>query len=93
MVLDHECLDVYSIALDFMVFAHEAIARLPRGGGHLADQLTRASTSIVLNLAEGAGKLSKADERRYYLTARALALALDVPVPDPDLVSELRDRL
>jgi len=32
---------------------------LPRGRGHLSDQLTRASTSIVLNVAEGAGKHSK----------------------------------
>jgi len=69
MVLDHERLDVYAIALDFLVFANEVIERLPRGRGHLADQLTRASTSVVLNLAEGAGKLSKADKRRYYLTA------------------------
>src|SRR5262249_31498039 len=44
---------------------------LPRGRSHLADQFTRASTSILLNLAEGAGKLSKPDKRRYYLTARA----------------------
>jgi four helix bundle protein len=73
MVLDHERLDVYAIALDFLVFANEAIERLPRGRGHLADQLTRASTSVVLNLAEGAGKLSKADKRRYYLTARGSA--------------------
>jgi four helix bundle protein len=73
MVLDHERLDVYLIALDFLVFANEVIERLPRGRGHLADQLTRASTSIVLNLAEGAGKLSKADKRRYYLTARGSA--------------------
>ena len=73
MVLDHERLDVYVVALDFLVFANEVIERLPRGRGHLADQLTRASTSIVLNLAEGAGKLSKADKRRYYLTARGSA--------------------
>ena len=73
MVLDHERLDVYAIALDFLVFANEVIERLPRGRGHLADQLTRASTSIVLNLAEGAGKVSKADKRRYYLTARGSA--------------------
>lgn len=73
MVLDHERLDVYLVALDFLVFANEVIERLPRGRGHLADQLTRASTSIVLNLAEGAGKLSKADKRRYYLTARGSA--------------------
>ena len=65
MVLDHERLDVYAVALEFLVFANEVIERLPRGRGHLADQLTRASTSIVLNLAEGAGKLSKADKRRY----------------------------
>ena len=64
MVLDHERLDVYAIALDLLVFANEVIERLPRGRGHLADQLTRASTSVVLNLAEGAGKLSKADKRR-----------------------------
>ena len=73
MVLDHERLDVYAIALDFLVFANEVIERLPRGRGHLADQLTRASTSVVLNLAEGAGTLSKADKRRYYLTARGSA--------------------
>jgi four helix bundle protein len=73
MVLDHERLDVYLIALDFVVFAHEVIERLPRGRSHLADQLTRASTSIVLNLAEGAGKVSKPDKRRYYLTARGSA--------------------
>ena len=73
MVLDHERLDVYLIALDFVVFANEVIERLPRGRSHLADQLMRASTSIVLNLAEGAGKLSKPDKRRYYLTARGSA--------------------
>src|SRR6187431_3220475 len=73
MVLDHERLDVYVIALDFLVFANNVIEGLPRGRSHLADQLTRASTSIVLNLAEGAGKLSRADKRRYYLTARGSA--------------------
>jgi four helix bundle protein len=73
MVLDHERLDVYVIALDVLVFANGVIESLPRGRSHLADQLTRASTSIVLNLAEGAGKLSKADKRRYYLTARGSA--------------------
>jgi four helix bundle protein len=47
--------------------------QLPRGRSHFADQLTRASTSIVLNLAEGAGKYSKPDKRRFYLTARGSA--------------------
>lgn len=73
MVLDHERLDVYHLALDFLVFANGIIEALPRGRSHLADQLTRASISIVLNLAEGAGKHSKPDKRRYYLTARGSA--------------------
>src|SRR5262245_60290721 len=73
MVLDHKQLDVYHLALDFLVFANEVIERLPRGRSHLCDQFTRASTSIVLNLAEGAGKHSKPDKRRYYLTARGSA--------------------
>lgn len=73
MVLDHERLDVYHLGLDFLVFANEIIEKLPRGRSHLADQLTRASTSIVLNLAEGAGKQFKPDKRRYYLTARGSA--------------------
>ncbi|HVZ32635.1 MAG TPA: four helix bundle protein [Polyangiaceae bacterium] len=73
MLLDHERLDVYHVSLDFVVFANQIIESLPRGRSHLADQLTRASISIVLNLAEGAGKHSKADKRRYYLTARGSA--------------------
>jgi len=73
MGLDHERLDVYRLALDFLVFAHKVLETLPRGRGHLSDQLTRASTSIVLNIAEGAGKHSKADKRRYYLSARGSA--------------------
>jgi four helix bundle protein len=73
MVLDHERLEVYQLALEFLVFANEVIGALPRGRRHLADQFTRASMSIVLNLAEGAGKHSKPDKRRYYLTARGSA--------------------
>ena len=69
MPFAHENLDVYKLALDFLVFADELVERLPRGRGHLADQLGR----VVLNLAEGAGKFSKPDKRRYYLSAAGSA--------------------
>ena len=82
MILDHERLDVYRLALDFLVFASQVLETLPRGRGHLCDQLTRASISIVLNLAEGAGKHSKADKRRYYLSARGSATESAAPVFD-----------
>jgi four helix bundle protein len=62
-VLDHERLDVDSLALDFLVFANGVIEGLPKGRSHLADQFTRASMSVVLNIAEGAGKVSKPDKR------------------------------
>jgi hypothetical protein len=51
--LDHERLDVYHLALDLLVFANSVIEGLPRGRSHLADQFTRASMSVVLNIAEG----------------------------------------
>jgi four helix bundle protein len=73
MQLDHERLDVYELALEFLVLANGIIEGLPRGRSDLADQFTRASLSIVLNLAEGAGKHSKLDKRRYELTARGSA--------------------
>jgi four helix bundle protein len=73
MQFDHERLDVYHVALDFLVLAERLIAGLPRGRRHLADQLGRASLSIVNNIAEGAGKTSPADKRRYYATARGSA--------------------
>lgn len=36
---------------------------LPR---HLKDQLLRASSSIVLNLAEGSGKTTPKDKKKFY---------------------------
>ena len=73
MQLDHERLDVYELALEFVVQANGIIEGMRRGRSHWADQFTRASLSIVLNLAEGAGKHGRLDKRRYYLTARGSA--------------------
>jgi four helix bundle protein len=73
MMLDHERLDVYGLALDFIATANGIVEGLPRGRSHLADQFTRASLSIVLNIAEGGGKMSKSEKRRYYMIARGSA--------------------
>ena len=52
--------------------------------GEIRDQLERASLSIVLNLAEGSGKESRKDRKRFYSMAfcsirevQALALILE----------------
>jgi four helix bundle protein len=80
---DHERLKVCQEALRFVVWVGPIIEQLP---GKLAvrDQLDRASTSIVLNLAEGNGKRSHPDRCRYCDIARGstveCAACLDVPV-------------
>ena len=37
---------------------------------YLKDQLRRASISMVINIAEGSGKFSKADKKNFYTIAR-----------------------
>ena len=51
----------YTIAVEFYRLAIKL--NLPR---HLKDQLARASSSVVLNLAEGAGRSTKADQKRFF---------------------------
>ena len=41
---------------------------------YLKNQLLRASSSIVLNLAEGSGRWTKRDKSNFYRTSRASAL-------------------
>jgi len=65
MAFAHEKMPVYKLALDFMRLAHD-VANGLAGHGNLKDQLLRAASSIVLNLAEGAGKYAPKDKRRYY---------------------------
>lgn len=37
---------------------------------YMRDQLRRAGISMVLNIAEGSGKFTKADKRNFYFIAR-----------------------
>jgi four helix bundle protein len=69
-VLDAERLDCYKLALDFQLLAG-SLAR--RASATLRNQLERASVSIVLNIAEGAGRRSPQDKARFYSIARGSA--------------------
>ncbi|MBL6988835.1 MAG: four helix bundle protein [Bacteriovoracaceae bacterium] len=51
----------YQMAIRFYKGAQKL--KLPR---HLKDQMDRASSSVVLNLAEGSGKRTSKDQRRFY---------------------------
>ena len=59
---DHHQLDAYRTALEFVVHAEQLVRALPSGRSALADQIRRASMSICLNTAEGAGEFSPAEK-------------------------------
>lgn len=72
-LFDHEKLNVYQAAVDFVGLSDEIVRDLPRGRAYLADQLHRAAASIALNIAEGAGEFSSKDKSRFYRMARRSA--------------------
>ncbi|MFI5335701.1 MAG: four helix bundle protein [Opitutales bacterium] len=72
-IFDHEKLKVYQEALRFVGWVDPILERLP-GKVAAKDQLDRASTSVVLNLAEGNGKRSSAERCRFFDIARGSAV-------------------
>lgn len=67
-----ERLDAYRVALEL----HRALVPMARGRElySLRDQMLRAAESVVLNIAEGAGRVSPADKRRHYAIAAGSAM-------------------
>lgn len=75
MHFDHERLDVYRAAIEFVAWVDDLLdGPLDGRRGSAPKQLERASTSIPLNIAEGNGKLSRKDRSRYLDIARGSAL-------------------
>jgi four helix bundle protein len=67
-LFDHEKLEVYQVAREFLVLAARLLSRkMPR---ELRDQFDRATSSILFNIGEGAGKTARADKQRSYEIAR-----------------------
>ncbi len=71
--LNHESLDAYQAAIEFLAFSVPLLDQIPRGYGSMADQLRRAALSIPLNIAEGYGKRGINDRARFYDIARGSA--------------------
>ena len=74
MQLSHEKLDVYQKATEFLALSAQLLDAMPNGHKTLVDQLKRASLSVVLNIAEAAGKPSRAEGRHHFAIARGSAL-------------------
>lgn len=70
---EHEQLDVYKAAKQFAVAMDGVAEKMRSRRMHFSDQLFRASSSILFNIAEGAGEQSGAEKSRFYRIARRSA--------------------
>ncbi|MBF0123259.1 MAG: four helix bundle protein [Candidatus Omnitrophica bacterium] len=69
-VFDFEKLKVYEMGLDFVRAIFAVAKEFPRDYQYsVGDQLRRAALSIVNNIAEGSGKLSKKEKAQFYRIA------------------------
>jgi len=84
---DHERMEVYRVALAFVRSAGELRRGLGTGRSALADQLDRASISIPLTIAEGAGEFARKEKARFYRMARRSATECAAIL---DIVDELK---
>jgi four helix bundle protein len=73
-MLSFQKLDVYQRAIQFLSLALEITARLPKGNAELAAQLRTSARSTVANIAEGAGRRTRADAGHHYFMARGSAM-------------------
>ena len=71
--LTFERLDAYRVANEALVIALDNRQMWKRLPGQMASQFERALVSIALNIAEGAGRESVADQKRHYAIARGSA--------------------
>ncbi|MEW6004130.1 MAG: four helix bundle protein [Stygiobacter sp.] len=69
---DHEKLNVYQKAIEFIEWLENIINRNAKKS--ILDQIERAANSILLNIAEGNGKFTGRDKCRYFDIARGSAL-------------------
>ena len=76
-MLSFQKLDVYRAAraaIEFLALALEIVRLLPRGHADLADQLKRSAHSTPQNIAQGAGRMTKADKAKHFAIARGEAM-------------------
>src|SRR5262245_57376276 len=76
MPFDHHKLEVYRRSLELLETCDNVARQLPTGRAHLRDQLDRAASSIVANIAEGAGEFSRKEKARFYRMARRSAIEM-----------------
>ncbi|HMQ46917.1 MAG TPA: four helix bundle protein [Saprospiraceae bacterium] len=70
-MFDFEKLEVYQKLFNLNTDVLSHLASSVQIDVYLKDQLKRATLSAALNLAEGTGRVSSADKKRFYVIARS----------------------
>jgi four helix bundle protein len=73
-MLTFQRLRVYRDAIEFLAVSVDTLSRIPKGHARLASQLRRSAQSIAANIAEGAGRRTRADANQHYFIARGSAM-------------------
>jgi len=71
---NHEKLDVYKVALEFVGWSGLLIDTMNNTERNTCDHLDLAAVSILLNIAEGNGKRATRDRQRFFEIARGSAM-------------------
>ena len=72
-MFEFEKFSIYQKSLESHKSIFDLLKLNPKIDYHFQDQLKRASTSIIANLAEGAGRFSPADKKHFYIMSRGSA--------------------
>jgi four helix bundle protein len=80
--MDYQNTRIHQKSIELIQHVAVVLKAMPPGHSDLANQLRRASSSIALNFAEGCGRSSEKDRRRFFTcalgSAKEAAMIFDV---------------
>lgn len=74
LYFDHEKLKVYQLAIEFVTWSETLLEECTGKAASAKKHLEEASSSIPNNIAEGNGKWSNKDRKKFFEVARGSAL-------------------
>ena len=88
LTLNHQKLDVYTIAKFFTLECYKLTKTLPSEERfNMVQQIRRAALSVCLNIAEGASRKSLVERKRYFEVSRGSIIEIDAAL---DICEELK---